>query len=318
VPAPEDQADLYSLDSLGQASAPDDDLDAPLVPPTVPAATSPPPPPPAPAKPKIPASLVALAKELGLDDAEIAEHDTDSLDKAVGYMMRARRLNERSLPPEQAPASREAAPPQPPPAPPKPKSLVEELGLDPDGEYDPALLAILKRQADEIAELRGVKDDVGQIRQKEQAREAQTQAQYIDSLFAKLGPEYEAAYGKGDGLSLHGKVEFDRRMAVLHALNSRQGLTPQTLPAEFERIAKAMFPAQAPAPASGSPRSPEAAPDPALEQRREQWREGALGPPASRGQKESRDAKAARAMAAAVERGGATVNGQATTDSFLD
>ncbi len=225
----------------------------------------------APAKPepiRHPKSLTNLALGLGISHDVISRTPTEELDSLV---------YERQLAAQAYNHGRASAFQPPPQVQPDEVDLgipKEDLEL-----IDPAIVAVMKRQAVELKRLQAFHAQQAQVVAQ---RENETLRSKVDRLFESKSA---SKFGKGPGIHLlPNSPEFLRRRAVLLAMDSMDGDTE----ARFEKAVAAVYGAI----------EPDEDPKAELEVRKKRWNDSALSRPTSKYAKEPRgDKKAIGAIA---------------------
>lgn len=205
-----------------------------------------------------PASLY-LAKQLGMDDAEIAEYKPADLDKFVTNLHRHREEMRREAAVQQAvqqprtttsPATSAEAVNLP----------VEEAlpwGVDEDGkpitddQIHPAIVNVVKALRAEVKEL---KAGYANLMQSEQVRQGQTISQKLDAMFAKNPDQFGAE--DGDTIQKSDPAKYQRRLAVLQVMKS---LASGTMAERFDEAHQIMYGPVPTAPAAAATTQPAAA-----------------------------------------------------------
>lgn len=250
-PAPSSLLDDYVLDEddLGSASS--------VAVASEPVAAQANPAPPAP--PSHPHYLIENALELGLSQQDIDRTPTDRLSEVVFHTHKAMLREMR----EQRRADVvQAAKDQPPPAPAQastgvvPPEEAIDLGIPNEDDFAPELLGMLKRVVGGIRkELAEVKGQLAGYQQREFAREAETNADMADRVFAR----YKHALGdKGRRDLTADSPEYQRRMAVIRNVAADTSNLP--LEAKLDKHAALLFGAggSSPEPARATPVQPPA------------------------------------------------------------
>lgn len=162
-----------------------------------------------------PARLLRTAAELGFSDAEVAEMATDRLEDAVHFatLHLAKERRERQATSVSAgdratddfiTTSREPGEPT--------AKVLDSLGID-EGQYDTALVQLLKEQKKEIADLR---KSMGELHQRERFRHAETVDEKIVRQFELLTPQYKSFIGEIFGSVVPKDLpEYGRQVAIL-------------------------------------------------------------------------------------------------------
>lgn len=250
--------------------------------------------------PAHPAYLVSMAKKLGFSDEEIQGIPPETLGLAVAKVQETKLAERRDASIERthhevADRARQSDAPVPP--------QKDEFEL-PVEEYDDKLVGVLKRQD---KELKALKAEIAQLRNVEINRQNETLTQKLDRLFDGQPKE---RFGEGPGKKLDGKsAEMRRRMAVLREMET---LGPGDIEDHFEKAVTTLY--------GATPKSSEVTPDNALEDRKEQYRNGGLARPTHRnGAPEPKGvSKARQSVAEALKEMGAADSEETTSrDEFL-
>lgn len=211
-------------------------------------------PPPAaqPTAPKHPSYLTRLAKQNGLDDAEIQALSADDLKEAIilsGQRKAEHQEAQRSVrqrDPQTGrflPVAGEAQnEPSPAPAEEKPFSLAE-IGVDPakwteNTTFADALTEVLGAVHKKYeAKFRQLEGGLTEFDRREQARHAQAAGDKLDQMFQS----HESVFGKGTRHKLaKDSPEFVRRSMVVQAMKANFEADPQlSFEENFERASKA-------------------------------------------------------------------------------
>jgi len=208
---------------------------------------------PQPPRPKHPQHLLRHAEALGFHPALVEALPTEQLTQVVMDALAAQRreaASQQLAAQVQRPAEAASAPTLGPPQ--GQRSLAEEFDWgeyeDDDGsgrkvtkkvdpeDLHPALVGVLKRQQQQLAELR--RQLAEQSQQQQQARE-RTTAQRFDAAFAR----FPKLFGAGSAEDVKGTPEFARRSAVYAQVMAippaqRAGLTIEQA---VEQVAKTLF-----------------------------------------------------------------------------
>lgn len=153
----------------------------------------------APTKPQHPATLLAMARQLGFSAEDIANTPTAELRADVELLARIQREGSVQTAQRQQPVTVTGSQPAPEPPAPKPSVLGSYKGkFDPEFEdaLENVLNGIVKPLQDELAATKKQLGDFGG--HVEQARQ-QSQTDRVDAAFAALGKRFEKIYGVGSG-----------------------------------------------------------------------------------------------------------------------
>lgn len=155
----------------------------------------------APAKPQHPATLLAMARQLGFSAEDIASTPTAELRADVELLARIQREGQTAAATRQQPVtvttSQPAAPPPPPP------SLLGQHKGKFDPEFEAALEGVLEGIVKPLQdELATTKKQLGEFGGEVQATRQQSQTERVDAAFAALGKRFEKVYGAGSGLDM--------------------------------------------------------------------------------------------------------------------
>lgn len=251
-------------------------------------------------------TVLRLARDLGIPQAEIDSTPAEDLEDRVYWLNRElTRQRIAANNPAEKPVEK---------APEKPAVDEDDLGLGDESDYDPKMLALLKAQQKKLKELEKAKSEHDQkvkaFEEREAARAQQSANDRIDAAFAGLGEDFSGVFGKGKAERMDGNsAEFQRRIAVLRVAETmKQG----SLEADLAAAVKVLYPSGAtaartnkaeadhteePATPEGdelSPRQKEA-----LKKRQETWRNGGTAKPTHRTEKEEPkgERRAVRAVA---------------------
>lgn len=156
-------------------------------------------------KPKHSPYWLRRAEQVSLSADDANELDADELKDEVRHRENQIYFHQHSLRRETQDSRAES--PSAPPAPVEPEFKLPDV-------LDPEIAAVIRAQHEEIKALKG---QVGGISQREQARQGQELTQFVDSVFASLGPEYESFIGKGGHDDVQGTVQHERRGDILAA-----------------------------------------------------------------------------------------------------
>lgn len=232
---------------LEQFDFPDDPANEPVEAPPAPEAKSTPEPE---AKPAHPSWLTRAAKQVGIDDAEMASMPSSDLEKAVTILAQSR-AEDRRIQDAQTSRQRDEQgrfvkqeKPEEAPA----EFSLKDLGLDSSkwtGEEttEQLLSSIAKPLMDQIKEL---KAKLSQIEERDTVRERNAQYDRLDNLFN----EQSTVFGKGNRQKLKPGPELSRRKAVIGEMAAIQQADPGVSFEEcFERATANLF---------GKPHAPEA------------------------------------------------------------
>lgn len=288
--------------------------------PEAPAATPPPAARPAAAKHEHNETVARMAADLGVPQAEIDQTPPDQLGRLVYHLNRQAQLSRGT---QLTPPPGQLSPPTQLPRDPgtgrflpkgaEPPAAVapeDDLGL-PEGEYDPALVKVLKEQRAEIRRLKGLEQRIEHLSRREQKREVETVADRFDKKFA----EHEAVFGRGRGRELDGNsAEYQRRIAVLAQID--RDPRPGSFEQKFDRACQLLFGTLAPAPAPAPAAAPAAD---ELRRRQEQYDRGGLARPTHRGQEPRGERKALQTAARVMREQGllSEEDDDELADSFL-
>lgn len=179
-----------------------------------------------------PPRVLKLAEAVGISAAEAAAMSKAELLDEIEYAEKVVEIERRRA--AVLVTGNRAAPPAlsvpTPPAPAK-SDLEEAFGVELDDEieerddagnvtgkrkptakdFSPAVLKILKRQAEAIKEL---SEKAGALSKHEEVRQRQLQDDLLDAAFEAMGPRYEKVLGKGKGATLLNTPAMQKRIAV--------------------------------------------------------------------------------------------------------
>jgi hypothetical protein len=265
------------------------------------------------------AYTLKLARELGIEEGDIAVCSKEQLERLVYYQTKQARDGARAAARDDAVAAArqrdpatgrfvatEQAPvPQANTQTPASASVPEEdadiARMESEG-YDAQMIGMFKRLTKQNKELRG---QVEQLYGAERFRQQESLADQIDRLFSDLGENYHPVFGKGRGRDMNGESpEWLKRISVVTAMDRLTG----TIPERFKKAVTALYGTAAPEPIRSGPLSTE------------RWNGGALARPTQRSQPEEAqgEKKALRTAAAYMKEHGMGDNDDMTTEGFLD
>ena len=176
-----------------------------------------------------------MAADFGIPQPEIDATDPEVLEETLIHLNR-QLLADRQRFITQQPTAPAAAAPAAPAQPAAPEKF--DLGIPPEvmDTIDPSIANALKKLADEVQELRGLKGKLGTIEQREQQREFNSFQERCDNAFAK----HEAVLGKGSFGELNPQgPELLRRQAVLDTAQRDNPRIP--FEKRIERAVEALF-----------------------------------------------------------------------------
>jgi hypothetical protein len=189
----------------------------------------------APLPPKHSPRVLRMAADFGIPQPEIDATDPEVLEETLIHLNR-QLLADRQRFITQPPTAPAAAAPAAPAQAAAPEKF--DLGIPPEvmDSLDPSISGALKKLADEVQELRGLKGKLGTIEQREQQREFNSFQERCDSAFAK----HEAILGKGSFGELNQQgPELRRRQAVLDTAQRDNPRIP--FEKRIERAVEALF-----------------------------------------------------------------------------
>ncbi len=213
---------------------------------------------PVPDAPKPPSWLLRAARQVGLDDAEIAGMDPAELRSAVDTLARTRETTRQEQANDQTARARDPETgrflPVSPAEPAADKPFdIKDFGVDPskwtDGDAETIATDILKAVSGKFEQLRR---DFDELKGREAAREQNAQFDRLDRLFA----EDAATYGKGTRHGLKpGTPEAIRRQSVIAAMGQIKKANPGlTLEDTFAEASQALFGLKRQEPADADPK----------------------------------------------------------------
>lgn len=185
-----------------------------------------------PEKPKHPAWVLRKAKQSGLQEDEINSMSTDDLKDSLLVLAEEKRVI------QDRPRNDSGQFVKPEPVPEAPFSM-KDLGIEPNEFMDESTTNILTKVLAPLhAEIKKLKAEVGEVRQRETHRDANAAFDRMDQLFT----ENESVYGKGTRHKLGKNTpEKDRRDAVIKLMLSIPPEQRQTIEDDFERISNSLF-----------------------------------------------------------------------------
>lgn len=156
----------------------------------------------APAKPQHPATLLAMARQLGFSAEDIASTPTADLRADVELLARIQREGQTAAAGRPQPVTvtgSSATQEQPAPKP----SVLGQF----KGKFDPEFEAALEGVLDGIvtplkSELADAKKQLGETAGEVKATRQQSQTERVDAAFAALGKRFEKVYGTGGGADM--------------------------------------------------------------------------------------------------------------------
>jgi hypothetical protein len=266
--------------------------------------------------------LVRMAKDLGLDDGEIASFPVDRLEEVVYHLNKQALSQARQSSIERTIAGateRGLGGQQPDPSAPAaattPAATEDfDLGID-ETQYDPGLIAAIKKMgAAQEKKIKDLESRLEQVNQREAVRANETMANRIDRAFTK----HETHLGKGKGRELEeDSRDYQRRIAVLAMVDRNK--SKQSLEAKIDLAVKNLYGEPAAAPAR-KPATVLNQDDDGLEDRRREWANGGLARPTQRQPSDLPNGtrKAEKSVAAKLAELDAHTDGEVGPDDFLE
>lgn len=264
-------------------------------------------PPPAVSHPRY---LIQLALDHGFSDEEIASYSSEQLGSAVYHLQKqarelARQTSQERETQRALERPRDGRPESSRPPESETGPAEEGLGID-ETQYDPGIVSLFKKQQ---LELKLLKEKLGHLDNREQARANQTMTERVDQAFKK----HEGALGKGARRDLSAdSPEYARRMAILGMVD--RDTSHRSLEEKIDRAVEVLY-GQSPQP------SPPSVPTPELTRQQRRWQEGAIARPTHRVADAEQPGvkKATKSVAEKLAQlsGGPTDNGEADESDFL-
>lgn len=249
-----------------------------------------------PQKPQHLPGLVRMALEFGVEQADIDASTPEQLDRLVFHL--AKHIQKQPSPDGSS---------QPAKAEPKELEVsFEDTGLGgEEKDWEPGIVALAKRM---VAAEKKYEQVVGELSKAKQESQLDQETRVIDQAFSTLDGN---VFGTGGIAEVADPAARARREAVVrHAVHlAGEGATVTLIAQKINEAAKQLFPGQqAQQPAAGYN----------LEERKEQWRQGAVAQPSHRDIPEvTGRAKAIRTVSEFLKERGVSEPSSTTLDQFI-